>query len=364
MRPVARAAAMTARATPWCRSSSTSRAAWASRMRAACGASTARARSWRVELLPALSATVPHRGARIRRRSRAGRPRSADGIGAAQRSDRRARRGRRTLIAAAPSPASSCSPTAATRTPDGIAAAVPAVAPVFPLGRRHGRPSAATGKCSASRRPKRCWTIRASISPCRPSATATAPRRSSCGCSRTAGRSKSAAPRRPPTACPFARPFTSRRTRGAPTVYTDRDSGGGRRAGAGEQHAQRARAAARRGRAACCWCRARPASSTASCSAPGAATPGSRSIRSSARARTSRAATRSTSRPVRRAERVARVRISGDAGRAVRVRRGGARQRRRLAADGARSSKRRGTSSAGAAAACWCSARSRSSARG
>ncbi len=161
-------------------------------------------------------------------------------------------------------------------------------------------PSAATVKCSASRRPRRCSIVLVSISPCRPSATVTAPHPSSCDCSRTAGRWKSAAPRRQPTASPFARPFTSRRTPARLPSTRSRF-----RRGPATSCRRTTRAACSssrpRGRAACCWCRGRPASSTASCSAPGAAIPVSRWIQSYARARTNRAATRSTCRPVRNA---------------------------------------------------------------
>ena len=82
------------------------------------------------------------------------------------------------------------------------------------------RPSARTAKCSASPRPKRCWTIRVSISPCRRSATATAPRRSSCACSRTAGRRgppRHARRRRHPGPRSLSR---APRTATRPTVYT------------------------------------------------------------------------------------------------------------------------------------------------
>ena len=80
---------------------------------------------------------------------------------------------------------------------------------------------------------------------------ARAPRRSSCGCSRTAGRSKSAASRRRPTARRSREVFHVAPARGAPTVYTSRFP---RRRASSCRRTTRAACSCsrRRGRAACC----------------------------------------------------------------------------------------------------------------
>ena len=126
-------------------------------------------------------------------------PDVADGVGAAQRSDGGARRGLPSAIAAGPSPASSCCPTAATRAPADVPPAAGGCAGV--PDRASARPTVGRDRevLSVTAAEAVLDRFAASISPCRRSATATAPRRSSCGCSRTAGRSRSAAPRRRPT---------------------------------------------------------------------------------------------------------------------------------------------------------------------
>ena len=177
-----------------------------------------------------------------------------------------------------------------------------------------------------------------STSPSRPWRTATAGRRSSCGCWRTAGQSICGASRPRPTACPSANGFHVSPNRDAPTVYTVEIPAAAGRARRGEQRPQRAGPAAGARRGASCSSKGRQASSTAFSSGAWA---GDRGLEIDSVVRKGRDDSGADTFYVQAAQSRADAlhgRLPANARRALRLRRRRPRQRRRRRADKASSS--------------------------